>query len=186
MFKSNYLLEIHESQDLTKDFSRTARSWKGNKTIRKKIYNISYMHTIWIMYNIIFFFYFIQIWHFLFQKVYNMVTIVSTHKIYWTILILSQNLERKVEECFPQQNQLECTIHLTISYLDSRNLWSCRICPNSSSTICAASGLPSREFGMIWPRIANWSTQSSNTAEMCTASRLDNMVKWHNLNDVHA
>ena len=123
---------------------------------------------------------------FISKKCINMVPIVSVHKIYWTILILFWNLERKVEDFFPQQNQLECTIYLTISYLDSRNLWSCRICPNSSSTICAASGLPSREFGMIWPRIANWSTQSSNTADMCTASRLDNMVKWHNLNDVQA
>ena len=145
------------------------------------------MCTVCIMYNIIiFFFWTFKSGIFISKKCINMVTIVSIQKIYCTILTLSWNLERKVEVFFPQQNQLECTTYLTISYLDSRNLWSCRICPNSSSTICAASGLPSREFGMIWPRIANWSTQSSNTAEMCTASRLDNMVKWHNLNDVHA
>ena len=171
-----------------KDFGRMARSWKGNKAIRKTIYNISYMHTVCIMYNIIiinFFFGTFKSGIFIFKKCINLL-IVSIEKIYWTIeLILFWNLERKVELFFPQRNQLEWTIYLTISYLDSRNLWSCRICPNSSSTICAASGLPSREFGMIWPRIANWSTQSSNTAEMCTASRLDNMVKWHNLNDVH-
>ena len=156
-----------------RDFGRTARSWKGNKAIRKTIYNISY------------FFGTFKSGIFIFKKCINLL-IVSIEKIYWTIeLILSWNLERKVELFFPQRNQLECATYLTISYLDSRNLWSCRICPNSSSTICAASGLPSREFGMIWPRIANWSTQSSNTAEMCTASRLDNMVKWPNLNDVH-
>ena len=31
-------LGIRESQDLVKDFGRTARSWKGGKAIRKKIY----------------------------------------------------------------------------------------------------------------------------------------------------
>ena len=37
-FLNTLELEIRESQDLVKDFRRTARGWKGNKAIRKKIY----------------------------------------------------------------------------------------------------------------------------------------------------
>ena len=68
------------------------------------------------------------------------------------------------------------SLFLTASYLDSKSLWSCKICPSSSSTICAASGFPSNVGGMIWPKIASWSTQSSNTAEMWIASKLDSIL----------
>ena len=39
---NNYTRNIHDSQDLVKDFGRTARSWKGklNQAIRKKIYKL--------------------------------------------------------------------------------------------------------------------------------------------------
>ena len=37
-FLTNFKLEIRESHDLVKDFGGTAKSWKGNKALGKKIY----------------------------------------------------------------------------------------------------------------------------------------------------
>ena len=100
-------------------------------------------------------------------------------KNYWQV----ENVSVQDEQKITYLNTKKMILFLTVSYLDSRNLWSCKIWPNSSSTVSLASGLPSSEDGIMWPRIANWSTQSSNTAEMWSASKLDNIMKTIFTND---
>ena len=94
-------------------------------------------------------------------------------KNYWQV----ENVSVQDEQKITYLDTKIMILFLTVSYLDSRNLWSCKIWPNSSSTVSLASGLPSSEDGIMWPRIANWSTQSSNTAEIWSASKLDNIMK---------
>jgi len=53
-YNNNILLEMRKSQDLAKDFWRTARSWKGSKTNKatgKKIYKFKKLNLWKELYN---------------------------------------------------------------------------------------------------------------------------------------